>query len=126
MMYRVDFRVIVIVVILMHLINPVGAVSIIKSQNPDTCYDYSMNYSELNPDWKVLAMSDNKFFLGSCHYCNYRYVDKDVIEIHDGLYDMNYTFVGWQLSGYYHFWMNETPVRNYCRLYDNRNAVLNK
>ena len=27
-----------------------------------TCYDYSINYSEQNLEWKIVTISDNQFF----------------------------------------------------------------
>ena len=53
---------------------------------------------------------------------NYK-LDNETLIIHDGLYDADYSIVGWETRGYYHFWVNETPIRNYIVMRDNRDIL---
>ncbi len=90
-----------------------------------TCYDYTLNFSEYNPDWGLVGMSDNKLFRGESHLVNYKLIDNDTILIHDGLNGAEYDLYGWQNDGFYHFFINETPRRNYKWLVDNQELAIN-
>jgi len=91
-----------------------------------TCYDWSVNFARENPEWGIVTVSDNMWFnsnAGFSHMVNYQIIDNETLLIHDGLYKNDYILAGWQLQGYYHFWVNETPVRNYIVMQDNRNII---
>lgn len=92
--------------------------------------DYSIDFAERNPDWGTLSISHYPRFniVGydgyASHMVNYRLIDSDTLEIHDGLYNIDYNINDWRNSGdYYHFWLNHAPVRTYKFLYDNRNEL---
>jgi hypothetical protein len=90
-----------------------------------TCYDYSFNYANQNPEWGILTISNNKFFYGSCHNVNYK-IDGDKLIIYDDSNHYNYTIKNFQhdTTQYYYFWINEEPLRNWKFLIDNRNVVI--
>ncbi|MFA6887827.1 MAG: hypothetical protein WCQ65_12765 [Fermentimonas sp.] len=91
-----------------------------------TCYDYSINYSECNPEWGVVTMSNHPHFHGYSHVVNYQYVNNNTLRIHDGLYNLDYNYTGWQYNGYYHFWPDGSiPKRTFIRLLDNRYLLIN-
>jgi hypothetical protein len=120
-------RDIITLVIVISLIQNAGAVSIIPT-TPDkwTCYDHSVNFSKENPEWGMVTMSNNQWFrsnAGVSHMVNYHIIDNETLLIHDGLYKNDYVLASWQLQGYYHFWINETPVRNYVVMQDNRDII---
>jgi len=56
---------------------------------------------------------------------NYQVYENGSLNIHDGMWGMNYTLENWQNgTRYYHFWLNGvTPVRTYRYLWDNRNEL---
>jgi len=77
------------------------------------CYDHSVNYEKLNPEWDCVTISQNQYFRGISHMVNYK-LDRDNLTIHDEFNNINYTIPNYKTSGYYfHFWRNDTPVRNY-------------
>lgn len=90
-----------------------------------TCYDHALNFSNHNPDWGLVGMSDNKLFRGETHLVNYKLLDNNTILIHDEVYGSEYDLTGWQNSGFYHFFINETPRRYYKWLIDNRELAIN-
>lgn len=98
------------------------------SQESWTCVDYSTHYKQENPDWNIMTISNHQLFKGISHMVNYKLLGTNgTITIHDGLYDVDYTYSGWwnEIGVYYHFWTpDETPVRNYMFLRDNRNYIL--
>ncbi len=87
-----------------------------------TCYDYTMNFSEYNPDWGMVTMGKTGL-RGATHMVNYKYISENELLIHDGYLNSDYRYVGWQYDGYFHFYINETPRRNYKWLVDNRELV---
>lgn len=89
-----------------------------------TCYDYSLNFSENNPDWGIVCISNNRYFKGFSHMVNYKLLDNGSLLIHDGLYKSDYDFTGWECVGHYHFFINEPPRRYYKWLFDNRETIL--
>jgi hypothetical protein len=115
---------IVTLVIAITLSQNVSAVSIIPvPQEKWTCYDYSVNFAKENPEWGIVTVSDNQWFHGITHMVNYQKINNETLLIHDGMWEMDYVIAGWQLQGYYHFWVNETPMRNYVVMWDNRNII---
>jgi hypothetical protein len=90
-----------------------------------TCYDHSLNYANENPDWEILTLSTSRFFYGSCHNVNYK-IDGDKLIITDVSNHCNYTINNFQYNDrqYYHFWIDEYPIRNWRFLRDNRNVVM--
>lgn len=90
-----------------------------------TCYDHSLNYSKHNPDpdWGLVTMSTHPYFRGVPHVVNYKKMNNDSLLIHDGTINSTYILAGWKNGGYYHFWGNETPPRNYKFLRDNRHVI---
>jgi len=54
---------------------------------------------------------------------NYKKVNNETLLIHDGTVNNTFKFIGWENEGYYHFWGNETPPRNYIFLRDNRYVI---
>lgn len=107
-------------------ISSIGAVTITpKSMEYWTCVDYSTDFTNNNPDWGIVTISNNQYFHGVSHMVNYKVMDSESIEIHDGMYEYDYELHDWKNDGrFYHFWINEKPVRNYRFLWDNR-GVLN-
>jgi hypothetical protein len=103
--------------------SPVQAVQIIpKTEDKWTCYDYSVDFAKNNPDFGIVTISDNQLFrssTGYSHMVNYKVVSENILQIHDGLYKTDYLLAGWKTQGYYHFWLEGTPVRNYYVLQDN-------
>lgn len=89
-----------------------------------TCYDYALNFSENNPDWGTVGLSDNRYFKGYGHLVNYKYINNNTLLIHDEANGCEYRYVNWQLDGYFHFFINETPRRHYKWLVDNRELVI--
>jgi hypothetical protein len=99
-------------------------VRIIKASSDSwTCYDYSVDFAKNNPGWGIVTICPVDNFDANSHMVNYLYVSEDLLIIHDGYYDSNYLYWGWQYTDYYHFWINETPKRNYVMMRDNRNDV---
>lgn len=123
-------RLIITVALIGLLINPCGAVSIIpRSQEYWTCVDYSMDFAKNNPDWGTVSIAQTPNFLDESksydsHMVNYKIIDNNTMEIHDGMYKLDYTSTDWKNDGqYYHFWLNGKPLRNYRYLYDNRDEL---
>ena len=87
---------------------------IIENRNSWTCYDWSTQFKEDNPEWGILTMSNNIYFKGVSHMVNYQLRGNDLL-IHDQLYQWDYTIYNYSTSGIcFHFWgENETPVRTY-------------
>lgn len=100
------------------------AVAAVQAENW-TCYDYAKNYTEVNPEWGRVTISENMYFRGTSHLVNYKVLNNDTLLIHDGMRDSDYILAGWKNGGFYHFWIDETPVRNYSIMRDNR-AVLDE
>lgn len=48
-----------------------------------TCYDYTMNFSEYNPDWGMVTMGKTGL-RGATHMVNYKYISENELLIHDG------------------------------------------
>lgn len=107
------------------LIGNCSAVEIIpKSKESYTCYDYSVEFREQNPDWGIVTISNNKYFYGISHMVNYQLMDDGTLKIHDGLYKYDYVYEGWERVDYYHFWGDdEIPKWNYRFLWDNREVI---
>jgi hypothetical protein len=98
-----------------------------KSQEYWTCVDYSKNFTERNPEWGMVTLSDNQLFHGTSHMLNYKILDNgQTLLIHDGMQHADYKDSGWYISqSYYHFWQkDETPARTYKFLRDNRQIIL--
>lgn len=88
-----------------------------------TCYDYSVDFENDNPDWDCVTISNHKFFYGVSHMVNYQFYDGRMI-IYDCLFDNMYYVNGWDITrDYYHFWFNDMPLRNYRYLFDNRGVL---
>jgi hypothetical protein len=68
-------------------------------------------------------MSSNQQFAGISHMVNYQITENGDLKIHDGLYKMDYTLYNWKGCQYFHFWINENPVRTYNKLTDNSDVV---
>jgi len=88
-----------------------------------TCYDHALNFSENNPDWGIVCMSNNRYFKGVSHFVNYKYISDDVLLIHDNFFGIEYKYLKWGGDGYYHFYINEPPRRYYKWLVDNRETA---
>lgn len=100
-----------------------------------SCYDYSINYARDNPEWGVVTLSNNPCFYGVSHCVNWK-IDGGELCIYDVMYDVRSTYPidreslkecnGCFDNCYYKFWSaDETPLRNYKRLYDNSQEWLN-
>jgi len=89
-----------------------------------TCYDHALNFSENNPDWGVVCMSQNRYFKGVSHFVNYKYISENELLIHDETTESEYLVANWGALGYYHFFINEFPCRYYRWMVDNRGAVI--
>ena len=98
---------------------------IVPNSQKLTCYDYSTNYHVEHLDWGRVTISNNPYFRGISHMVNYLVIDNETLKIHDGLYNADYVYSGWNDDGlYYHFWFNgSSPWRNYKFLYDNREEL---
>lgn len=89
-----------------------------------TCYDYSVDFEKNNPELDTVTISNHKFFYGVSHMVNYRMYDNTTMIVYDGLYDNIYWVNNWQWDyNYYHFWLDNTPFRNYRFLLDNRGVL---
>jgi len=112
-------------ILLLALCSPTGAVSVVPvSQDHYTCYDYSVKFAENNTGWGIVTVSDNQWFKGTTHTVNYKIVTDNILQIHDGMRNADYLVGGWEKQGYYHFWVNETPRRNYHIMQDNRQKLI--
>jgi len=118
-------KLIIIFIILALLILPADASfnPIRPNKNAWTCYDHTLNFSENNPDWGVVCMSNNRFFKGMNHIVNYKKIDNNTLLVHDYLEPCDYYYQNWKMDGYYHFYINETPRRYYKHLTDNSDAI---
>ena len=109
------------------LVFPSSAAPCIVPRTEDSyvCYDYSVNFMQHNPDWGCVTMSDQRFFYGVSHMVNFKIGDNNSIDIHDGMWGLNYTIENiHNNTRYYHFWpKNSTPIRTYKFLRDNRNEL---
>ena len=100
------------------LINPVTAVSIRENKEAWTCYDYSIDFEKTNK-WDCVTISEHQYFKGISHMVNYQ-IEGENLNIHDGLYQMDFTIYDYKNSGlFFHFWLDTKPVRNYKFLWDN-------
>ena len=89
-----------------------------------TCYDYSVDFEKNNPVWGTVTISKNARFQGKSHMVNYYFYDNTTMIVYDGLIDNISWINNWQWDyNYYHFWLNNTPVRNYKYLLDNRDVI---
>ena len=99
------------------------------------CYDYSIDYARNNPEWGIVTISNNKYFYIRSHMVNYKIVE-DEIYLYDSQSNIQCSFPlendclnecnNWVYPAYYKFWStDETPLRNYNRLQDNRQVWLN-
>ena len=90
-----------------------------RANNPDQwqCMDYARNYSENNPVWGIVVVSDNKKFLGICHFLNYKILDTGELILHDEKLNHNVTVEGWEYDravlDYYYFWPEDRPLQKY-------------
>jgi hypothetical protein len=101
-------------IIILSLINVGQAVEIKENRAAWVCYDWAVWYNSENPEWKIVTISEQRFFYGVSHMVNYQLEGENLI-IHDEFYKLDYTIYDYKNSGlYFHFWQNEqTPVRNY-------------
>jgi hypothetical protein len=89
-----------------------------------TCYDYSVDFENNNPDWDCVTISNHRFFYGRSHMVNYQFYTGAQMIVYDGLLDNLHYVNNWQWdTDYYHFWLDSTPWRNYRYLLDNREVV---
>jgi hypothetical protein len=101
-----------------------------------SCYDYTINITENNPNWKPVTFSHNMFFRGTSHVVNYRMYDKNTMIIYDGLRECFLVIDDWyeeeqslikNKNTYYRFWKdNETPLRLYKFLRPNTDYMYNE
>jgi len=90
-----------------------------------TCYDHALNFSENNPDWGVVCMSQNRYFKGVSHFVNYQILNENDILIHDDLNNGEYTIYNFKMIGFFHFYIDdERPRRIYRWMSDNTEKVL--
>lgn len=114
-------------IILMLSFSFTGVTVIEAPETAWTCYDFSTHFAKENPGWGIVTMSENQWFRGVSHMVNCKNVTADSMEIHDGLYGVDYTLYDWQDQGFYHFWGKDSkPIRNYIVMQDNRYAMLEK
>lgn len=113
-----------LVIIILSLINPVQAVEIKENRASWVCYDWSTWYNSENPEWKIVTISEHRYFYGVSHMVNYQLEGENLI-IHDEFYKLDYTIYDFKNSGlYFHFWEEgQTPVRNYKFLWDNSHIL---
>ncbi|AKB78620.1 hypothetical protein MSHOH_2137 [Methanosarcina horonobensis HB-1 = JCM 15518] len=101
-----------------------GQPVICPGKNVSTCYDFAVSFQSENPGWGIVSLSTNQQFRGVSHIVNYQ-VEGDTLVIHDGMYLADYEIPNYQdESGFFHFWINETPIRYYDTLSDNRNILV--
>jgi hypothetical protein len=106
------------------MVTPASAVTVVeKPKEKWDCVDFSTDFAQKNPDWGIVTISQQARFYGQSHMVNYQLNDDGSLNIHDGLYNNDYVFYNWQVDGYYHFWLNEKPVRYYKFLYDNSEII---
>ena len=89
-----------------------------------TCYDYSIEFEKNNPDWDCVTIGKHRFFYGTSHMVNYQFYTDTQIIVYDSLFDNMYLINNWRWDyDYYHFWLGDTPLRNYRFLLDNSGDV---
>jgi hypothetical protein len=99
-------------------------ISLSHTNGTMTCYDYSVEYAKNHPGWGCVTMSTNSLFKGSSHIVNYQLLKDNGLHIHDETNGSDYIIYGWEHSGYWHFWINEKPVRSYRFLQDNSQMAI--
>lgn len=82
------------------------------------CFDYAMHYSQDNPEWGIVLISDHPRFRGNgnSHFVNYQIHD-DILFLYDADKDSEYYNLGWQYDTFtferYHFFIDgEIPTRH--------------
>lgn len=95
-----------------------------NSKETMTCYDHSIEYAKKHPGWGCVTISTNPLFKGISHMVNYQLLGNGGLHIHDETCSSDYITYEWYYSGYWHFWINENPVRNYMFLRDNSQLVI--
>lgn len=80
-----------------------------------SCFDYAMNYSQMNPEWGIVLVSDHPRFrgVGNSHFVNYQ-IDEGILYIYDSESGFTARHLNWWDDSftYYHFYMNgEVPTR---------------
>jgi len=95
------------------------------------CFDYAMHYSQGNPDWGIVLISDHPRFkgIGNSHFVNYQIYDKTLV-IYDAEKGSYSYLLGWQYDtftfDYYHFYVNgEIPTRYLGYKLPNAEAIYN-
>ena len=96
-----------------------------------TCFDYSIEFTQQNPDWGLVVISDDSRFYGDNHLVDYKITDDKKLLIHDELSCIERSVTGWQYEytglDYYHFYINgEQPTRQYQNMLPNAEAVYNE
>ena len=97
------------------------------------CVGISVQYCRENPEYTPCSISRFPTFKMS-HMVAVKIVDDETIEVHDGMNNAHFTVHNWIVDGdvmwddwgtYFHFWLDEPVKRNFYRLWDNRDVVLN-
>jgi len=89
------------------------------------CVGMAVQYCRENPEYIPCSMSRFPTFKMS-HMVAVKILDSDTIHIVDNTQNASYGVHNWQLDGqYYHFWIDEPIKRNFYRLWDNRDVILN-
>jgi len=116
--------IIILLIFLTGSVSSASAIEVVPSEKPQTCYDYAVHYSMTNPDWGLVVISRNQFFRGPSHMVNYKVLPDSDLLIHDESIKKDYVMHEWRNSNlFYHFLLDERPVRNYIVLYDNSNLI---
>jgi len=97
-----------------------------------SCFDYAMHYSQDNPEWGVVLLSNNPRFklYANNHYLNYKILDTGELNLYDVESGRLSRHWGWQYDtvtfDYYHFYaFGETPTRQHSYKLPNAEAVYN-
>lgn len=77
-----------------------------------------MHYSQDNPEWGMVVISDHPRFRGMNHVVNYQINEDKTLQIHDEYLGIDYVIREWEYDSctfdYYHFYINgEKPTRYY-------------
>lgn len=96
------------------------------------CFDYAMHYSQDNPDWGVVLISDHPQFrgMGNSHFVNYKILYNSELILYDVESGRTSRYCNWQYDSYtfdyYHFYVNgEIPTRHFKYKLPNAEAVYN-
>lgn len=115
-------RKLLVLLTLVLLTTNVSAWQPVEDTSKWSCYDYSFDYKQNNPEWGICVIGYNQYFRGTTHAVNYLYTeDNKTILIHDAMLGLDYEVTDYKNDRdgrMFHFFENN-GVRNYKFLYPN-------